>query len=168
MAYTVKKSVTPLRRGQEHIYPPTVLSQVKMDDDLTKTADQVMVRNDIDVLTLEEIQASTSLEGKVASAEAFKQLNDGIEDIKRLNFSNLTPYTDLNSIPTKQFAAYSIYSPLNAPIEGAWVTLIQIPIASVTSDFNYVYQLCFVMGMNNAWIREQTAGGWANWNQVCR
>lgn len=79
MANIVKKLLTPLRRGREYIFPLTVGSQVKLDDDLTKTVDDVMVRKDLDVLTLEEIQASTDLNGKVPSAEAFSRLNSELE-----------------------------------------------------------------------------------------
>lgn len=78
---SVKKMLRPLKRGKDYVYPPTVMSQVHADDNLDKTMDQITVRKDLDVLTLEEIEASTNLEGKVPSAEAFSRLNSELSSI---------------------------------------------------------------------------------------
>lgn len=42
-----------------------------------------------DALTLEEIEASTSLEGKVASADAVKQLNSDLSELKISKQNNI-------------------------------------------------------------------------------
>lgn len=93
----VYKTTEPLMCGDDYVFPPTVMSQVKLDEDLTKDAGAVVVRNDRDVLTLEEIQASSPemLAGKVASAEAFSELNNELSELAIIS-TGVTPNNSIS------------------------------------------------------------------------
>lgn len=90
----VKKPQLPIEQNGVYIYPKTVASQVRVDDDPMKTVDQYVDEKcalnvaKSDVLTLEEIQASTNLVGKVASAEAVKSVKNELDNLSY----NASPY----------------------------------------------------------------------------
>lgn len=81
----VKKLLTPLRIKSTYIYPKTVASQVQMDDDQTKTIDQVAAEKvaKSELLSMEEIQAAapSALTDKAPEASAVRVLNDQLVNL---------------------------------------------------------------------------------------
>lgn len=74
----VKKLNKPLMHSNEYIYPITTDDQVIVGDKRLPAAltDKV---NTSDVLSLEEIEASSDLTGKVASAESVNEVNSNLK-----------------------------------------------------------------------------------------
>lgn len=71
------KPQKPLSIGEDHIYPLTTIDQVILSDGQTRLSEDLLVKNN-DILTLEEIQATSDLRYKLASAQAIKDLDNKI------------------------------------------------------------------------------------------
>ena len=109
----VKKLNKPLMHSNEYIYPITTDDQVIVGDKRLPAAltDKV---NTSDVLSLEEIEASSDLLGKVASAEAIKNVAEILPHKMNVAFGALSGLVSTIEVPATSNIVFVFYRNSNA------------------------------------------------------